>query len=146
MEPGQSAAILTYPWGFVRQLSAAAATWIRGDDVRARRGQLADWRVGWPWWAIPLALTIVAAGIITAGVFAHGDPVDIGRVRPSPIMVAGLFVFTLVLSSRLNEGPGWRGFTPGAGQRAVRRAPGVLPCRRGVAVWHLPYFLPARPT
>ncbi|MFB6097010.1 MAG: lysostaphin resistance A-like protein [Haloferacaceae archaeon] len=141
MDPSWTAAILVYLGSFGPTVSAAAVTWLRGEDVRAWAAQLTDWRVGWRWWAVALGLPIVAAAAITLVVLAVGGPVDLARDPPSPLLFVGLFVFALILSGGLNEEPGWRGFA----QARLNERYGALRASLLVGVvwagWHLPYFV-----
>ncbi|WP_244531448.1 CPBP family intramembrane glutamic endopeptidase [Halogranum amylolyticum] len=115
-------------------------TWLRGDDVRAWASQITTWRVGWKWWLIALSLPLVAAALISGGIFAVRGPVDFGQALPSPLVVTGLFLFTLVLSGGLNEEPGWRGFA----QARLNERYGAFNASLIIGVvwagWHLPYF------
>ena len=135
-----TAAILVYVGSFGPPISAAAVTWLRGDDVRAWAAQIVRWRVGWRWWAVALGLPIAAAVLITLGILAVRGPVDLGRTLPSPLLFVGLFLFSMVLSGGLNEEPGWRGFA----QARLNERYGALRASLLVGVvwagWHLPYF------
>jgi membrane protease YdiL (CAAX protease family) len=141
MEPSWPAAILVYVGSFGPPVSAAAVTWLRGDDVRAWAAQITGWRVGWRWWAVALGLPVGAAVLITLGVLAVGGPVDLGRALPSPVLFVGLFLFALVLSGGLNEEPGWRGFA----QPRLNERYGALGASLLIGVvwagWHAPYFV-----
>jgi membrane protease YdiL (CAAX protease family) len=141
MQPSWSAAILVYVGSFGPPVSAAIVTWLRGDDVRAWASQITTWRVGWRWWLVAFGLPVVAAALISAGIVVVRGPVDFGRALPSPILFAGLFLFTLVLSGGLNEEPGWRGFA----QARLNERYGAFTASLVVGVvwagWHLPYFL-----
>ena len=141
MEPSWSAAILIYVGSFGPPVSAATVTWLRGDDVREWASQITTWRVGWKWWLIALGLPLVAAALISVGIFAVRGPVDFGRTLPSPLLFAGLFLFTLVLSGGLNEEPGWRGFA----QARLNERYGAFSASLIIGIvwagWHLPYFL-----
>lgn len=141
LEASWTAAILIYVGSFGPPVSAAAVTWLRGDDVRAWARQITRWRVGWQWWAIAFGLPLVAAALITVGVFALRGPVDFGQSLPSPAVFVGIFLFTLVLSGGLNEEPGWRGFA----QPRLNERYGALRASLLIGVvwagWHLPYFL-----
>lgn len=135
-----TAAALVFVGSFGPPVSAATVTWLRGDDVRAWGRQVTRWRVGWRWWAVALGLPLAAAGAITLGIFAVRGPVDLGQSLPSPALVAGLFLFALVLSGGLNEEPGWRGFA----QARLNERYGALRASLLIGVvwagWHLPYF------
>lgn len=141
MPASWTAAILVYVGSFGPPISAAAVTWLRGDDLRAWAAQVTRWRVGWRWWAVALGLPIAAAVAITLGILAVRGPVDLGRELPSPLLVAGLFLFSMVLSGGLNEEPGWRGFA----QARLNERYGALRASLLIGVvwagWHLPYFL-----
>ncbi|MFB6106309.1 MAG: lysostaphin resistance A-like protein [Halobacteriaceae archaeon] len=141
LEPSWTAAILIYVGSFGAPVSAAVVTWARGDDVRAWARQIVAWHVGWRWWAVGLGLPVLAAALITVGIFLLRGPVDLGRALPSPLLVVGLFAFSIVLSGGLNEEPGWRGFA----QARLNERYGALNASLliGVlwALWHLPYFL-----
>lgn len=141
MEPSWTAAILVYVGSFGPPVSAAAVTWLRGDDVRAWARQIVDWRVGWRWWVVALGLPLAAAVVITAGIVAVRGPVDVGQALPSPALFVGVFLFAMVLSGGLNEEPGWRGFA----QARLNERYGAFTASLVVGVvwagWHLPYFL-----
>ena len=141
MPASWTAAILVYVGSFGPPISAAAVTWLRGDDLRAWAAQVTRWRVGWRWWAVALGVPIAAAVAITLGILAVRGPVDLGRELPSPLLVAGLFLFSMVLSGGLNEEPGWRGFA----QARLNERYGALRASLLIGVvwagWHLPYFL-----
>ncbi|MFB6166131.1 MAG: lysostaphin resistance A-like protein [Haloarculaceae archaeon] len=141
MEPSWPAAILVYVGSFGPPVSAAAVTWLRGDDVRAWARQLTRWRVGWGWWIVALGLPVLAAGLVTAGILAVRGPVDLARALPSPVVFVGVFLFALVLSGGLNEEPGWRGFA----QARLNERYGALAASLVIGVlwagWHLPYFV-----
>lgn len=134
------AAIVVYLGSFGPPVSAAAVTWLRGDDVRAWARQITKWRVGWKWWAIALGLPIVAAILITLGISAVRGPVDLGGALVSPAVFVGVFLFSMVLSGGLNEEPGWRGFA----QARLNERYGALRASLLIGVvwagWHLPYF------
>jgi len=134
------AAILVYVGSFGPPVSAAAVTWLRGDDVRAWARQIVRWRVGWRWWAVALGLPVAAAVVITLGVLAVRGPVDLGQALPSPLLFVGIFLFAMVLSGGLNEEPGWRGFA----QARLNERYGALRASLLIGVvwagWHLPYF------
>lgn len=140
MPPSWSAAILVYVGSFGPLVSAAVVTWLRGEDVRAWASQIVKWRVGLRWWVIALGLPIVAALLITAGIFAVRGPVDFGQALPGPMTIVALFLFTMILSGGLNEEPGWRGFA----QARLNERYGALSASLIVGViwagWHLPYF------
>lgn len=140
MEPSWTAAVLVYVGSFGPPVSAAAVTWLRGDDVRAWARQITKWRVGWRWWVVAFGLPIVAAALIAVGIFAVRGPVDFGQALPSPAVFVGPFLFALVLSGGLNEEPGWRGFA----QTRLNDRYGALRASLLVGViwagWHLPYF------
>ncbi|WP_254768391.1 CPBP family intramembrane glutamic endopeptidase [Salinilacihabitans rarus] len=141
MEPSWIAAILVYVGSFGPPVSAAAVTWLRGDDVRAWARQITRWRVGWYWWVValglPLAITAAVAGVLAV----IGGPVDLGRALPSPVLFAVIFLFGLTVSGGLNEEPGWRGFA----QARLNDRYGALTASLVIGVvwagWHLPYFL-----
>lgn len=141
MEPSWTAAILIYIGSFGPPVSAAIVTWLRGDDVREWARQITKWRVGWKWWLIALGLPLVAAALISIGIFTVRGPVDFGRALPSPLLFVGMFLFTLVLSGGLNEEPGWRGFA----QARLNERYGAFSASLVIGVvwagWHLPYFL-----
>lgn len=141
MEPSWTAAILIYVGSFGPPVSAAIVTWLRGDDVREWAKQITKWRVGWKWWIIALSLPLVAAALISIGIFAVRGPIDFGQALPSPLLFTGLFLFTLVLSGGLNEEPGWRGFA----QARLNERYGAFSASLVIGVvwagWHLPYFL-----
>lgn len=146
MEPSWPAAILMYLGSFGPPVSAAAVTWIRGDDIRAWAAQITRWRVGWTWWLVAFGLPIAAAGLITLGILALGGPVDISQELPSPLVLVGIFVFAMILSGGLNEEPGWRGFA----QPRLNKQYGALGASLLIGVvwafWHLPYFfIPVAP-
>lgn len=146
MEPSWSAAILMYLGSFGPPISAAAVTYLRGDDVRAWASQIIDWRVGWLWWAVAFGLPLVAAGLITLGILVVGGPVDLSRELPSPLLVAVIFLFALVLSGGLNEEPGWRGFAQARLNDRYGALRGSLLIGVVWAGWHLPYFfIPVAP-
>lgn len=140
LDPSWTAAILIYVGSFGPPVSAAAVTWLRGDDVKAWARQITDWRVGWRWWTVALGLPLAAAVLISVGIFAVRGPIDFGRALPSPVVFVGIFLFTLVLSGGLNEEPGWRGFA----QARLNERYGALQASLIVGVvwagWHLPYF------
>lgn len=141
MPASWTSAILIYVGSFGPPLSAAAVTWLRGDDVKAWARQITKWNVGVRWWAVAFGLPLVAAGLITAGIFAVQGPVAFGQDLPSPLIIVAVFLFTMVLSGGLNEEPGWRGFA----QARLNERYGALQASLiiGVvwALWHLPYFL-----
>ncbi|ELZ88298.1 CPBP family intramembrane glutamic endopeptidase [Haloferax sulfurifontis] len=141
MEPSWTAAILIYVGSFGPPVSAAVVTWLRGDDVREWASQITKWRVGWKWWIVAFSLPLVAAALISLGIFAVRGPIDFGRALPSPVLFTGLFLFTLVLSGGLNEEPGWRGFA----QARLNERYGAFSASLIIGVvwagWHLPYFL-----
>lgn len=141
MPASWSAAVLVYVGSFGPPVSAAAVTWLRGDDVGAWARQITNWRVGWRWWAIALGLPLVAAGLITVGILAVRGPVDLGQALPSPLVFLGVFLFTVVLSGGLNEEPGWRGFA----QPRLNERYGAFNASLVIGVvwagWHLPYFV-----
>ena len=146
MEPSWPAAILIYLGSFGPPISAAAVTWLRGDDVRAWADQITDWRVGWQWWVIALGLPIVAAGVITLGILVVGGPVDLRQELPSPLLFVGIFLFAMVLSGGLNEEPGWRGFAQPRLNEQYGALRGSLLIGVVWAGWHLPYFfIPVAP-
>ncbi|MFC7047067.1 CPBP family intramembrane glutamic endopeptidase [Halobacteriaceae archaeon GCM10025711] len=141
MEASWTSAILIYVGSFGPPVSAAAVTWLRGDDVRAWARQIGKWRVGWQWWLVALGLPVVAAGLITVGILAVQGPVDLGRALPAPTTFVGVFLFAMVLSGGLNEEPGWRGFA----QPRLNERYGALTASLLIGVvwagWHLPYFV-----
>lgn len=141
MEPSWPAAILVYVGGFGPLVSAAAVTWLRGDDVRAWARQLVDWRVGWRWWAVVLGLPVAAAALITIGILAVRGPVDVAQGLPSLPLFVAIFAVAMVFSGGLNEEPGWRGFA----QARLNERYGALRASLLVGVvwagWHLPYFV-----
>nr|WP_233340923.1 CPBP family intramembrane glutamic endopeptidase [Haloprofundus sp. MHR1] len=141
MEPSWTAAILIYIGSFGPLVSAAAVTWLRGEDVRAWAKQIINWRVGWRWWTVALGLPVAAAALISIGIFAVRGPIDLGRALPSPLLFAGLFFFALILSGGLNEEPGWRGFA----QARLNERYGAFRASLVIGVvwagWHLPYFV-----
>jgi len=141
MEPSWTAAVLVYLGSFGPPVSAAAITWLRGDDLRAWAAQIVDWRVDWKWWGVALGLPIGAAVLISLGVALVGGPVDLGRSLPSPLLVVGLFVFALILSGGLNEEPGWRGFAQPRLNDRFSALTGSLIIGVVWAGWHLPYFV-----
>ncbi|MFC7132453.1 MULTISPECIES: CPBP family intramembrane glutamic endopeptidase [Salinibaculum] len=141
MDPSWPAAILVVAGSFGPPVSAALVTWARGDDVREWAAQIVRWRVGWRWWVVAVGLPLAAAVAITLGILAFGGPVDLGRALPSPLLLAGLFAYAMVLSGGLNEEPGWRGFA----QPRLNDRYGGLGASLVVgvfwALWHLPYFV-----
>ena len=138
---GWPAAILVYVGSFGPPVSAAAVTWLRGDDVRAWASQVTRWRVGGRWWLVAFGLPLVAAGLITLGVLALRGPVALERLAVSPALFVGIFLFSMVLSGGLNEEPGWRGFA----QARLNERYGAFRASLLVGVvwagWHLPYFV-----
>src|SRR6056297_1260484 len=110
MDPSWTAAILVYVGSFGPPVSAAAVTWLRGDDVREWASQITKWRVGLRWWVVAFGLPVAAAALITLGIVAVRGPVDLGASLPAPAVFVGVFLFAMVLSGGLNEEPGWRGF------------------------------------
>jgi len=140
MPPSWTAAILVYIGSFGPPVSAAAVTWLRGDDLRKWARQITHWRVGWHWWVVALALPIVAAIGITVGIFAVEGPVDLAQGLPSPLVFTGVFFFALILSGGLNEEPGWRGFA----QARLNEHYGAFRASIVIGIvwagWHLPYF------
>lgn len=141
MPASWTAAILVYVGSFGPPVSAAAVTWLRGDDVRAWAGQVTRWRVGWRWWVVALGLPLVAAGLITLAILAVRGPVALDQPPVSPALVVGIFLFSIVLSGGLNEEPGWRGFA----QARLNERYGAFRASLLVGVvwagWHLPYFV-----
>ena len=140
MQANWTAAILIYIGSFGPPVSAGVVTWLRGGDVKAWAGQIANWRVGWKWWSVALGLPLIAAVFITAGIVAVRGPVDLGRALVSPALFVGVFLFAMVLSGGLNEEPGWRGFA----QPRLNERYGALGASLIIGVvwagWHLPYF------
>jgi membrane protease YdiL (CAAX protease family) len=140
MDPSWTAAILIYVGSFGPPVSAAAVTWLRGDDVRTWARQITRWRVGWRWWVVAFGLPLAAAALITAGILAVRGPVDLQQALPAPTTFAFVFLFALVLSGGLNEEPGWRGFA----QARLNERYGAFRASLVVGVvwagWHLPYF------
>ncbi|NHN58950.1 CPBP family intramembrane metalloprotease [Halorussus sp. JP-T4] len=141
MPPSWTAAILVYVGSFGPPVSAAAVTWLRGDDVGEWARQITKWRVGTRWWLVALGLPVAAAAAITLGILAVRGPVDLAQTLPSPAVFVGVFLFAMVLSGGLNEEPGWRGFA----QARLNERYGALRASLVVGVvwagWHLPYFV-----
>ncbi|MFW5918550.1 MAG: CPBP family intramembrane glutamic endopeptidase [Haloferacaceae archaeon] len=146
MDPSWTAAILVYVGSFGPAVSAAAVTWLRGDDVRAWARQITRWRVGWRWWLVAFGLPIAIVGIVTVILVVIGGPVDLGRAAPSPVLVAVIFAFGLTVSGGLNEEPGWRGFAQPHLNGRYSALTGSLLVGVIWAGWHLPYFfIPVTP-
>lgn len=141
MEPSWTAAILVYVGSFGPPVSAAAVTWLRGDDVREWASQITKWRVGLRWWIVALGLPVAAAALITLGIFAVRGPVDLGGTLPSPAVFVGVFLFAMVLSGGLNEEPGWRGFAQARLNERYGAFRASLVVGAVWAGWHLPYFV-----
>lgn len=140
MEESWTPWILIYLGSFGPPVSAAAVTWLRGDDVRAWARQIVHWRVGWLWWIAAFGIPIVIVGITAVILWAIGGPVDLDQPFQSPVLIALVFLFGLTVSGGLNEEPGWRGFAqPYLNDRYDALTASLI---IGVvwALWHLPYF------
>ncbi|SEQ97376.1 CPBP family intramembrane glutamic endopeptidase [Natrinema salaciae] len=140
MEPSLTAAILIYVGSFGPPISAAAVTWLRGDDVGAWARQLTRWRVGWQWWIVALGLPVGIAAAVTGLLVGIGGPVDLGQAMPSPVLFVGIFLFALLVSGGLNEEPGWRGFAQARLNDHYSALTASLIIGVVWAGWHLPYF------
>lgn len=140
MEPSWTAAILIYVGSFGPPVSAAAVTWLRGDDVRAWARQITRWRVSWYWWVVALGLPLAMTAAVTGVLVGIGGPVDLGQSLPAPGLFVVVFLFGLTVSGGLNEEPGWRGFA----QARLNDRYSALTASLIVGVvwagWHLPYF------
>ena len=133
--------ILIYFASFGPPVSAAAVTWLRGDDVRTWARQIVRWNVGWPWWVAAFGIPIGIVAVTTIILATTGGPVDLNQPLQSPVPIAILFIFGLTVSGGLNEEPGWRGFAqPHLNERYNALSASLI---IGViwAGWHLPYFL-----
>lgn len=140
MEPSWTAAILIYVGSFGPPVSAAAVTWLRGDDVREWARQITRWRVGWHWWIVALGLPVGIAAAVTGVLVGIGGPVDLGQATPSPVLLAFIFLFALIVSGGLNEEPGWRGFAQARLNDQYSALTASLIIGVVWAGWHLPYF------
>ncbi|WP_418283056.1 CPBP family intramembrane glutamic endopeptidase [Halorubrum sp. DTA98] len=141
MEEGWTPWIIIYIGSFGPLVSAAAVTWLRGDDVRVWARQILRWRVGWPWWVAAFGVPIAIVAFTTVILLIIGGPVDLNQPFQSPVLIAIVFLFGLTVSGGLNEEPGWRGFAqPYLNDRYDALTASLI---IGVvwAVWHLPYFL-----
>jgi membrane protease YdiL (CAAX protease family) len=141
MEESWTAWILIYVGSFGPPLSAATVTWLRGDSVRAWARQITRWRVGWQWWVAAFGVPVTVIAATTGVLAATGGPVDLDQPLQSPVIVAVVFAFGLLVSGGLNEEPGWRGFAqPHLNDRYSALTASLL---IGVvwAGWHLPYFV-----
>jgi len=141
MAESWTAWILVYVGSFGPPLSAAAVTWLQGDSLRAWARQVTRWRVGWPWWVAAVGVPVAVVAATTAVLAATGGPVDLDQPLQSPVIVAVVFAFGLLVSGGLNEEPGWRGFAqPHLNDRYSALTASLLV---GVvwAGWHLPYFV-----
>lgn len=140
MDPSWTAAILIYVGSFGPPVSAAAVTWLRGEDVRAWARQITRWRVGWQWWIVAFGLPVFVVVATTAILVVVGGPVDLTQTAPSPILVAVVFLFGLTVSGGLNEEPGWRGFAQARLNDRYSALTASLIIGVVWAGWHLPYF------
>lgn len=140
MEPSWPAMFLIFFGSFGPPLSAAAVTWLRGDDVRAWARQIVDWRVRWYWWVVALGLPVVLAVLNTGLLAAIGGPVDFGQELVAPEMFAFVFVIGMLVSGGLNEEPGWRGFAQARLNDRYSALTASLVIGVVWALWHLPYF------
>jgi membrane protease YdiL (CAAX protease family) len=141
MDEGWGPWILIYVGSFGPPVSAAAVTWLRGDDVRAWARQIVRWRVGWQWWIVAFGVPLAIVGLTTAILVVIGGPVDLAQPGQSPVLIAIVFLFGLTVSGGLNEEPGWRGFAqPHLNDRYSALTASLI---IGVfwAGWHLPYFV-----
>ncbi|MEF8807628.1 CPBP family intramembrane glutamic endopeptidase [Natronomonas sp.] len=146
MDPSWTAAILMYVGSFGAPVSAAAVTWLRGDDVRAWARQITRWRVDWYWWVAAFGLPLAIVGVVTAILLGVGGPVDIDQFGASPVLVLVIFVFGMTVSGGLNEEPGWRGFAQPRLNDRYSALTGSLIIGVVWAGWHLPYFfIPVAP-
>jgi membrane protease YdiL (CAAX protease family) len=146
MDPSWPAAILMYVGSFGAPVSAAAVTWLRGDDVRAWARQITRWRVGWHWWLAAFGLPIAIVGTTTGVLVAIGGPVDLDQAMASPVLILVVFVFGLTVSGGLNEEPGWRGFAQARLNERYSALTASLVIGVVWAGWHLPYFfIPVAP-
>ncbi|WP_276256261.1 CPBP family intramembrane glutamic endopeptidase [Halomontanus rarus] len=140
MEPSWTAAILIYVGSFGPPVSAAAVTWLRGDDVRVWARQITRWRVGWHWWIVALGLPVGIAAAVTGVLVGIGGPVEFGQAIPSPVLFVVIFLFALIVSGGLNEEPGWRGFAQARLNDQYSALTASLIIGVVWAGWHLPYF------
>jgi membrane protease YdiL (CAAX protease family) len=141
MEEGWTPWILIYIGSFGPPVSAAAVTWLRGDDVKAWAKQIVRWRVGWFWWVAAFGVPVAIVAVTTVVLWAIGGPVDLGQPFQSPVLIAVIFVFGLTVSGGLNEEPGWRGFAQPHLNDRYDALPASLVVGVVWAVWHLPYFV-----
>lgn len=140
MDPSWTAAILIYVGSFGPPVSAATVTWLRGGSVRMWARQIARWDVGWYWWLVAFGLPLGIIALTTVVLVGVGGPVDLDA-RPSPFLIAVIFVFGFTVSGGLNEEPGWRGFAQPYLNDRYSALTASLAVGVGWAVWHLPYFL-----
>ena len=141
MEESWAPWILIYFASFGPPVSAAAVTWLRGDDVRTWARQIVRWNVGWPWWVAAFGIPVGIVAVTTIILATIGGPVDLNQPSQSPVLIAIVFIFGLTVSGGLNEEPGWRGFAqPHLNERYNALSASLI---IGVvwAGWHLPYFL-----
>lgn len=105
--------------------------------LRAWRGRLTKWRVGWRWYA---AIILGVPAVLTVALTVLGDTIP---TMPGIAMLAAFLpgLILQMVTTGIAEEPGWRDFAMPLLQRRYGPLLGTLIVGPLWGAWHLPLFL-----